>query len=231
MTPEIIDGLLSLNSNQYIYLISLDASNKDLYREIKPRSDFTSAEENTRYFLSKKIEKNVTNPYVVLQFIVMSINEQDMHEFYWKWESLVGPTTRAGYSLWTDQLLRENSAHVYWKRFHNRSNPVQLSHSLYPKHNSSSPFHSEDPKICAWPWRTLAIGWNGNVHPCCFFPEHKSMLGNIRGRSIRDVFNGAEMSQMRRHFLSNRVDRIPVCNGCDRVGWWHDKGLEAFLGV
>lgn len=231
MTPDKIDDLLRLNSNQYIYIISLDASNESLYRKVKPHSDFRSAEENARYFLHKKMQSDVKNPYAVLQFIVMSINEQDMHDFYWKWEPLLGPTTKAGYCLWTDELLRENSSHIYWKRFHNRSNPVQIDNRLYSNHFGSSPAHLDAPKICAWPWRVMAIGWNGSVHPCCFFPENQSMLGNIRGKSIRQVFQGAAMKQMRWHFLRDSVEQIPVCNRCDRIAWWHDQGLESHLGI
>ncbi|MEK6301966.1 MAG: radical SAM/SPASM domain-containing protein [Acidobacteriota bacterium] len=231
MTPDKIDDLLRLNSNQYIYIISLDASNEELYRKIKPRSDFTSAEENARYFLAKKIENNINNPYAVLQFIVMSINEQNMHDFYWKWEPLIGPMTKAGYCLWTDSLLRENSSHIYWKRFHHRSNPVQIDHPLYSNRNGPSIVHDEYTKVCAWPWRVLAIGWNGDAHPCCFFPESKSMLGTIRGKNITQIFEGMEIKQMRWHFLRNSVDQIPVCNTCDHKAWWHDKGLEDHLGI
>lgn len=231
MTPDKIDAVMKLRSNRYIYILSLDAANEELYRRIKPRSDFTSAEENARYFLQRKMEGNVKNPYAVLQFIVMSINEQNMHDFYWKWEPLLGPTTKAEYCLWTDQLLRENSSHIYWKRFHSRSNPSDADHPLYSIQLGLAHGQVDLPKICAWPWRTLAIGWNGNVHPCCFFPEYKSMLGNIGDKSLAQIFEGAEMKRMRRHFLNGEVGQIPVCNGCDRVAWWHDKGLEERLGI
>jgi MoaA/NifB/PqqE/SkfB family radical SAM enzyme len=82
MTPEKVDQIIKLNSNRYIFIISLDASNEALYKTIKPRSHFSAAEENARYFLQRKIARSVKNPYTVLQFIVMSINEGDMNEFY-----------------------------------------------------------------------------------------------------------------------------------------------------
>lgn len=231
MSPATIDKLLHLKSNRYIYIISLDASSAGLYARIKPRSDFTSAEQNARYFLLKKIADHVNNPYVVLQFIVMSINDEDMHDFYWKWEPLLGPSVKAGYSLWTDQLLRENSSHIYWKRFYDRSNPLQSRHPLFSNRYGPAAAHLDVPQICAWPWRTLAIGWNGSVHPCCFYPEYQSMLSNLRGKSLAQLFEGAEMTRLRWLFLTKRVAQVPTCSTCDRVAWWYDKELEDHLGL
>ena len=231
MTPEKVDEILKLNSNRYVFILSLDASNEALYKAIKPRSHFSAAEENARYFLRRKIDRRVSNPYAVLQFIVMSINEGDMNDFYWRWESMVGPETKASYSLWTERMLNENSSHIYWKRFHSRSNPFEVSDPLYSDHFGQSGEHRGQPKICSWPWRVLTIGWDGRVHPCCFFPEFESMLGNIQGNSIREFFSGAQITQMRELFLDGKVSDIPICKSCDRKSWWHDKGLEDLLGV
>jgi radical SAM protein with 4Fe4S-binding SPASM domain len=231
MTSEIVDTLLNLRANNYIFIFSLDASNEILYRQIKYCNYFVFAEENVRYFLNKKIEKNINNPYAVLQFIVMSVNEQDMNDFYWKWESLLGPKHKAGYCLWTDHLLRENSSHIYWKRFYSNSNPFQTDDPLYSSIMGTIPHGVERPKICAWPWRMLSIGWNGDLHPCCFFPDHKSILGNFSGKSIKDIFEGEEIKQLRRLFLDNKIDQIPICKRCDRTAWWHDNGLEDYLGI
>ena len=231
MTPEKVDEILKLNSNRYVFIFSLDASNGALYKAIKPRSHFSAAEENARYFLRRKIDRSVSNPYAVLQFIVMSINEGDMgNDFYWRWELMVGPETKASYSLWTERMLNENSSHIYWKRFHSRSNPFEVSDPLYSDHFGQSGEHRGQPKICSWPLRVLTIGWDGRVHPCCFFPEFESMLGNIQGNSIRELSCPDHTDEGAFSRRKNSLD-IPICKSCDRKSWWHYKGLEDLLGV
>jgi len=231
LTPDKTDVLLNLHSNSYIYILSLDASNQELYDAVKPRSNFERTDANTRYFLSRKQELGIRNPHVALQFVVMSINEHDMGAFYEKWDPLLGPKVKAAYQLWSDDILRESGSHIYWKRFHCRSDPFRSDHGLYSGHFGNSPVNGSEPLICAWPWRILAIGWNGGLHPCCFFPESKSMLGNIQGRSIQEVFEGERQREMRRLFLERKVHDIPVCRDCPKRAWWHDVELEESLGI
>ncbi len=231
LTNKIIDKILTLRKNYYIYLISIDASNYELYTKIKPVSNYWLVEENVKYFLKKKKTENIKNPYVVLQFIVMSVNEDDRPNFYWKWESLMGPYIKASFCLYDENILKENLAHIYWKRYYSKNNPFNKKDDLYTS-NYGPEFPSPwIPKICVWLWKKLVIGWDGDIKLCCFFPEFTEVIGNIKEDSLKQVFEEGKMNIFRGYFLNKQVEKIPICNNCDPICWGYDKRLESYLGL
>ena len=231
-----INQLLSLRNNQYYFVFSLDASYRELYEKIRVGGDFNEIERNVEYFLSKKQFGAIRNPYVVLQFIVMDINRDDQHAFFWKWEPYLGPAEKANILLWWPRLIDCNNAHVFWKE------PAMgwNKHEVIPyedltadggiRHTS---FYPEKPpaeaRVCAWPWRKLSIGWDGGVGFCCMHWELHGIMGNLAQGSLQDIFEGDKASNLRLSFWNGQFDEIPVCRSCDKRDWWYDGKFEEEL--
>ncbi len=63
--------------------------------------------------------------------------------------------------------------------------------------------------ICYRPWLSADINYNGDVVPCCYSEE---VMGSIRFRSFRDVWNGEKYNQLRKTF---REGKFPdFCKDC-----------------
>jgi len=68
---------------------------------------------------------------------------------------------------------------------------------------------------CHFLWERLYIWFDGITNPCN--PDYKSTLtpGSVKGRSIRDVWHGPELTRLREaHLNGKRADYSP----CDRCG-------------
>ena len=52
-------------------------------------------------------------------------------------------------------------------------------------------------KICLNPWLSCSIQSNGNVVPCCFCFWDDIIYGNIREASLKDIWNGKQVSLLR----------------------------------
>jgi len=239
LNKERIDRILKLHNNNYVFVFSMDASNKGLYERIRIGGDYNSMEQNIMYFLEQKKRKKIRNPYVVLQFIVMPINEHDRHNFYWKWESSLGPETKNESVDWNKDLLLSNSAHVHWKEYHEgwSSHVVEdydfedslILNRLLSVPNSSFYNPEISPKICAWLWNRLIIGWNGKIGTCCFHWEGLGLGGTVLGQSLSDAFTGKIMNNLRWRFLKGQHDMIPICRNCEQKHWWSNPGLENYF--
>ena len=72
---------------------------------------------------------------------------------------------------------------------------------------------------CRRPFNTLVIAFDGTVPLCCVDFTRKTVVGNVKDSTIRDVWNGERMMAIRRAFLStdSRADLPKMCKDCERA--------------
>jgi uncharacterized Fe-S cluster-containing radical SAM superfamily protein len=239
LNEDLLDELLSFHNNNYYIIFSLDASYRELYERIRVSGDYDVVEKNVRYFLTKKQLFNIYNPYAVLQFIVMECNRHNQHEFYWKWDTLLGPKEKSNIMMWWQGLASYNTAHIFWKQFaegwgdynnnlYNFQTAKKIK-TLFYHHDKL--FLSNKPKICNWPWRRISIGWDGGVGFCCMHWELYGIIGNLSSESLTEIFEGQKATKYRRQFWNGCYSDIPVCGTCDKRDWWYDKKFEEQLKI
>ena len=224
LNKSLIDGLLTLKNNQYYIVFSIDASYRELYEEIHLGGDFNKLEENLKYILNRKRENKINNPYTVLQFIVMPKNIHDQHDFYWKWEPLLGPNHKASGYTWWKGLIESNESHIHWKTLTSgwaNFEVTQTYENGYYSRIESQPtcFNPEasatNGRVCAWPWKSICISYSGSVGLCWAHWESYGLLGNVRYKSIQQIFEGENAGKIRSLFWNKEYSKIPICGCCD----------------
>ena len=58
----------------------------------------------------------------------------------------------------------------------------------------------------------MSIYSDGSVGPCCNLVGRKIPIGNIKDTSIKEIWNGAKMSELRDGFVKNNPNE--VCKSC-----------------
>jgi len=66
---------------------------------------------------------------------------------------------------------------------------------------------------CKTLWRNLVVTWNGDVVPCCSDMEASMVIGNVTEKSLKDIFNGEPVKELRQMHL--RGDYPTTCKYCD----------------
>jgi radical SAM protein with 4Fe4S-binding SPASM domain len=69
---------------------------------------------------------------------------------------------------------------------------------------------------CALPWKELSILWDGTAVLCSNTYDREIALGDVRTQTIREIWNGPEMREIRRRHVEGQVEGIPVCETCPR---------------
>lgn len=64
--------------------------------------------------------------------------------------------------------------------------------------------------------RVLQITWSLDVIPCCFDFNAEVKFGNLRDRSLAEIFFGRPYSDFIQSHASNRLENYPVCRACER---------------
>lgn len=70
---------------------------------------------------------------------------------------------------------------------------------------------------CTFPWYGLAVLSDGAATPCPQDFFGRIVLGNAKGQSLMDIWNGQEAKALRRAHATGNLDAYPLCQICDRI--------------
>lgn len=70
--------------------------------------------------------------------------------------------------------------------------------------------------VCRWPWQSVVVLWDGRVVPCCYDYDGKYVLGDLRLKSLAEIFNDEPMKELRRLLRERRASEVSLCRTCPR---------------
>ncbi len=171
--------------------ISLDAAASETYRKIRRGGTLEKTEKNIEKLIACKKKYNSFLPVIRLSFVVMDINFHEAQQFIDKWEDKVDCIDLQRY---VDFSYIDKDAKI-------DQNVIKNS-------------------FCTGPFYSLTIWSNGNITPFCCFHDLKLPLGNIYEDTLKNIWTGEKMRQIREQLASKRFN--PVCQKCL---YFRDKDL------
>ena len=78
---------------------------------------------------------------------------------------------------------------------------------------------------CTFPWYTLTIFFDGKVYPCPQDFMGRMPIGDLKNSSIKEIFNGPEIRELRKMFKSEEIIKNLPCYSCDRIT------RDTFMGI
>lgn len=83
--------------------------------------------------------------------------------------------------------------------------------------------------VCPQLWQRLLICWNGEVRMCCGDWYGKSVLGDIKEKSIYDFWHGDKLNQARKLHSEGSFDKVPACADCEVNASRSDPELQKLV--
>jgi radical SAM protein with 4Fe4S-binding SPASM domain len=176
---------------------SFDGYTSEVYDKIRVLGKFDRTVDRIVGFLEVKKRLGRTNPYVALESI----------------DFTVGPHT-------AEDLARQRA-------FRARFDGLPLDRFIVKRpHNWAGTYTPGDPadagkphgySPCTFPWYALVIFWDGTVSPCPQDWYGDLELGNVKGQSLAEVWNGPKMLELRRKMRAKDVQCLSPCNQCDML--------------
>ena len=177
----------SVDSGLDHVLVALDGTTQEVYEMYRIGGRLDLVLENSRRIIEAKRRKGADHPFMEAKFIFFQHNKHQYEEA--KQLSIKMGFDRFSSVLdWNDpERLSENKAAIVENRAKKR--------------------------VCYWPYRTLLVGWDGAVFPCC---SCDFTLGNAIADNIRDVWNNVEYRELRKAVSSGKVtsENSKHCVGC-----------------
>jgi len=166
---------------------SFDGYNKKSYESIRVNANFEKTLQNIERLYSIKQQLGRKNPKMVMEVM------EALEGFEYQPEEKKAFLARLHF---LDRLII--------KKPHNWGGNV-----------SSDAFNDNDLVACTMPWHSQVILWDGRVGPCPHDFFAKIILGDVREKSLVEIFNNRATRQLRERHLKLALRDYSPCNSCD----------------
>ena len=62
-------------------------------------------------------------------------------------------------------------------------------------------------------WQQPVVNWNGEVAVCCFDKDNEIKMGNIKNKSLGEIWCSQKFNKFRKKILNNRA-QVKMCRNC-----------------
>jgi MoaA/NifB/PqqE/SkfB family radical SAM enzyme len=187
LTAPVVEKLLALGEGVHELSLSVQGIDKDAYeRTMRGKMSFERTMENVDHLIRTMRERRLKRPRLWITMVDTDIIDARKAVAYWK--------SRGVSSRYT--------------RLENRGGNIADADSFSRSHQMQ--YFS----ACTRLFKQMYIMFNGDVVLCCTDYTRKHVLGNVRDRSLYEVWNGEEAVSARRRFLEGRFPELPLCGEC-----------------
>jgi MoaA/NifB/PqqE/SkfB family radical SAM enzyme len=191
LKPELCRQLFDAGIKRLV--LSLDGLDGETLHRIRgsaARSDL--AMQHIEALLDEVRRRGSAAPRIVLQMIAMSANAHQHDEFLRRFGDLGLAAVQA-----------------YLKPI---DGPDPDAPCAAPASTAGAPLQF----LCAYPFRSVVVLWDGCVVPCCRDDDARLVLGDLNRQSLREIWAAPQARELRRR---HRTQDFPCGHLCEGCGW------------
>jgi len=177
---------------------SFDGYTREIYEKNRSGASFKESLSKIIEFLKIKKQLKSDKPYTVIQ-VIQNAKESSSDKVAEQKESFL-----------------ENFEGLPLNRLVTRA-PHNWGGLLKLEGPSSSKAKNIRVIPCTFPWYSLTVFYDGRVFLCPQDFKGKICLGDLNKSSIKEIFNGVKIKEVRRRFKIGMIENMIPCKDCDRI--------------
>lgn len=170
---------------------SFDSPYREHYNKIRINAEYDKALRNIKRFMQLRDEMGSVKPFTRVSMVRMEENEHEWQAFKDLFEPIVDAV-----------------AYVDYVEHTNRTSDGKTLHQIGVKSSPETKF------CCPQLWQRMFVHPDGVVSVCCVDSARELSVGNIKDRTIEEIWNGPEYQKLRELHATGRIDEIPACANC-----------------
>jgi radical SAM protein with 4Fe4S-binding SPASM domain len=179
---------------------SFDGYDKATYERIRRGANFEKTLKNIINFLYLKRKRRQRTPFTVFEVI--------------------------NFSGRTHDTARQQAFGQLFEKLPLNKFVLKAPHNWGGTYDAEgNPIHPEKYCACTFPWYALVVFWNGKVSPCPQDFFNNLCLGDVNTSSIRDVWYGKPLVDIREKMKHKTYHDLNPCVTCDLLY------RDAFMGI
>lgn len=214
LDKERVDKLLE--SELDIIVISIDGGNKEDYEKIRVGLNWERLVENVTYLVDRR---NATGSKLWIQtaIIPQMANKGSLGKYFRLFRDEIGVDDCGGSGVQNIGGLIDSENMI-------------IKEDQYMDGDINAP--------CWRVFLDLSVCADGKAVVCCQCVRADLVIGDLNTQSIKEIWNGEAMTDIRENFITGRKAEIPFCAECDYMRsfcappWWNTKEIkEAYYKV
>jgi len=183
-------------------IISIDGTTQDVYQQYRIGGNLSKVMEGTKNIIKWKKELKSKIPFVVFQFLVVKPNEHQ-----------IGDVKKLAKEIGVDDVWFKTAQVYDYENDPNQLIPTIDKYSRYRKTDKGYSFKGKQANHCWRLWHSPVITWDGLIAPCCFDKDAQHQLGDLKGRSFKEIWQNGKYTEFRTKILKGRKN-IDICSNC-----------------
>jgi MoaA/NifB/PqqE/SkfB family radical SAM enzyme len=202
-----------LIKSKYSLQVSLHASNSSLHAHLTGmQGGFERIIEGIQNLALKR--KDSQSPYIVLVFLVNTLNIEDLPNFVGLAASLGVDCVQCNYltifnpaHLKLSCFFKQKITNEMFDLAREKADKFKIPLVLPPRFSNDKDNYFKS--MCSEPWRNIYVDTEGAVLPCCYAGEH---FGELKDADILSIWNNKKYQELRAGVVSQ--DGIGMCKYC-----------------
>jgi radical SAM protein with 4Fe4S-binding SPASM domain len=183
-------------------IISVDGSTQEVYKQYRKEGNLETVLQGAKNLVKWKRKLKSKTPHIIFQMLVVKPNEHQISEIY-----------QLAKEIGVDEV-KLKTAQVYDYKNGNPLIPSIAKYSRYQKlANGKYRIKNELLNHCWKLWHACVITWDGQIVPCCFDKDAKHILGDLKERTMKEIWFGKKYQDFRKNILKGR-NQIDICTNC-----------------
>ena len=202
LTPDVCRALVDSGLDKIVF--GTDGATRESYESIRVGLSFGRMVEGITRLASLKKQLGVRKPYVHVQMVLTPENAHEEALFRQSWAGVADEVTTRKMVVWGGDTI-DDGLMDYSRELVGRGYPP------------STP--------CAFLWRLMVVAQDGRVALCCTDSRVQHEVGDLTTESVRQVWQGQRMRDLREVHVAGRLNDIPICETCNHrqiipYPWW-----------
>ncbi len=174
--------------------VSIDAASKEVYDVVRVGGNYDVVVENTLRCIEMRNELKRKMPIIRVSMVMTKDNEHEENAFVDFWKDKADYYAISHMENWVDKS----------------SKPTRLY--------GSKRYENQDKFRCPQSWQRATIFPNGDFIPCCAEFRRYLPVGNIRYKTLEELWHDAYVVDLRRLHLEGRWRDDSICRSCVTTG-------------
>ncbi len=172
--------------------IDIDGATAETFESVRVGLDYDQVVENARYLMELKRTTGSKTPEITVTIINMAETQHEIEAFKSLWQSIADNVVIQSYTTWTGSVEDKNVG--------GQAAASATGGFTFP---------------CKHPWEEFVIANDGRVSICCLDFDFKVEVGDVSKQTIREVWHGAPIQEIRQKMIENRYDELELCSQCN----------------
>lgn len=179
--------------------LSIDAFKKETFKKTKGRDLLDKVDANVRRFVELRDKAGYDRPFLRAKIIEFKDTFSEITDFENYWKDIVDEVQVTGIHNWSGAIEH-----------------IEVTDEV-----------SEVRSPCILLWYALVINWTGDVSICSVDWDSSALLGNVKEKTISELWKSDIIIKARRAELKGQHDFFKVCEKC--INWVAGEDLTEYF--